>query len=88
MAKISDSTLEDRYSAIELQHHLFLRGHDLPLSLANRLALAGYIKTLSAAMARLNPFLRKGLSASEAALKVLAMESPDMQCVLNNSKVI
>ena len=82
------STLEDRYSAIELKQHLFSKGYNLPLSLADRLAKAGYVKTKSAAMARLNPFLRKGLSASEAALKVLAMESPDMQCVLNNSKVI
>ena len=77
MSNRSESTLEDRFAAVNLQYRLFTLGHCLPLSLANRLAVAGYIKTTSAAMTHLNPFLRKGFSASEAALKVLAMESPE-----------
>ena len=78
-----DSSLVDRFHAVLLQQHLFLKGHDLPLSLANRLAVAGYIKSISAAMKRLKPFLKNGLSASEAAQKVLAMESPETCNVLS-----
>ena len=72
-----ETTLTDRFNAVQLQQHLFSMGYCLPLSLANRLAQAGYVKTKSTAMARLNPFLRQGYSASVAAEKVLAMEKPE-----------
>ncbi|MBQ7617545.1 MAG: hypothetical protein IJS50_01595 [Desulfovibrio sp.] len=66
--------VKDRLAAVQLQAHLFQKGYCVSLSLTNRLAQAGYIKTISAAMNRINRFLKKGYSANKAIEKILAMD--------------